>query len=50
MEGRSNPSLGFHPDAPAVALDDLITDGQSHTRAGLLPAMQAFERLENLVQ
>src|SRR5262245_9677714 len=48
-EIKSGPRAGlrFHPDAPAVALDDLLADRQADAGAGVLAAaVQALEHLE----
>ena len=42
--------LRFHPDLAPMALDDLLTDGQSDARALVLaPTMQTPEGLEDLL-
>src|SRR5215813_9125486 len=47
IKGGPRAGLRFHPDAPAVALDDLLADRQADAGAGVLAAgVQALEHLE----
>src|SRR5690606_15003341 len=50
MKRRSVAGRGLHPDAAAVALDDLSTDGQADAGARVFGAgVQALEDLEDPV-
>ena len=42
------PTLGFHPDAPAVHLDDALGDGEAEAGAALLLGIGAVDLLELL--
>ena len=44
----ADSGLRFHPDAPAIALDDFLADSQANARAGVFAAaMQSLKKLEN---
>ena len=50
-EGRTLAGFGFHGDAAAVALDDLLADGQADARAGILgPGVQPLEDDEDALE
>ena len=50
-KGRALLDRGLGPDAPAVAVDDALHDGQPHTGAlVLLGAVQPLEDAEELVR
>src|SRR5579871_3212289 len=51
MEGRALARYRVEPDTSAVALDDLLTDGESDSGAGVfLDAMQALEDAEDALR
>ena len=51
VEGRALAGLGLDPDAPAVALDDLLADRQADAGARVLvPAVQALEDDEDALE
>src|SRR5690349_2272556 len=49
-EGRTLPRCAFHRQAAAVAVDDMLDDGQAQPRAGALAALLAGRAIEALGQ